>query len=294
VWDAAAGALTGNLFPAGLLGEVLAITSTCGVPLEKGGLLAEYGNGLWRTGMPDADGRTFGLCIRPYATASPGILARAASSGLIAATRQGDRAVVELFNPDTPGAVIPVSLPGPATALALSPDGAVLAAAYAHSEHQLTLYNTSDATARHAGLKLGIAPRMIQFGHDGRQLALNAANAHILDTATYQMLGEFSTWSRVDSLAATPAVTMDQAGKWFAVTDPPRRIILYRPAPVSAEHPAGWSQFVTLESPSGMGLTRLSLSPDGNHLAAATTGPSFEMWDLAALEKELKALGLWE
>ena len=43
-----------------------------------------------------------------------------------------------------------------------------------------------------------------------------------------------------------------------------------------------------------MGLTRLSLSPDGKTLAAATTTASFELWDLARLEAELKAQGLWE
>lgn len=294
LWNPASGALSGDIFYGALFGTGEIFLSTCAVPLENGGLLAEYENGLWRSNLLDTYGRTLGLCLRPHASASPGILTRAAQSGHIAAaTQKSDRSLVEIFHPDTPADVRTVHLPGAATALALSPDGTLLAAAYAHAEHQFQIYHTADGSLRFTQHNMGIPPRALQFSGDGRQLAFNSCNAHILDTATHQTLGDFSTWSRVDSLAATPAVTMDQVGKWFAVTDPPRRIILYRPTPVSAENPAGWSQFITLESPSGMGLTRLSLSPDGNHLAAATTGPSFEMWDLAALERELRERDLW-
>ena len=48
-------------------------------------------------------------------------------------------------------------------------------------------------------------------------------------------------------------------------------------------------------SSSGLNYARAAIPvPSVSLLFAATTGPRFEMQDLAALEKELKALGLWE
>ena len=79
----------------------------------------------------------------------------------------------------------------------------------------------------------------------------------------------------------------------IAVTEPPRRIILHRRVQESAAAPHGWQSVLTLESPSGAGITRLSFSPDGNQLAAATTRPAFELWDLTALEAELRQMGIW-
>lgn len=295
IWDTGKSALSGLNFVPGLLHGAVAAWGPCTLPLGDSGLLACYESGLWRTSMADADGRTLGLCIRPGVAAAPYHMARAAQSGHVAAAVKKDaRAEVEFFHPDKPDAVRTITLPGPANALALSPDGTVLAAGYYFREHQLRLYNTGDGTVIFTQHNMGVAPNAVQFSGDGRQLAFNSCNAHLLDRATHVSLGEFSTWSRLDTLAATPAVSLDQCGKWFAVTDPPRRIILHRRAPVGPAAPGGWSPFITLESPSGMGLTRLSLSPDGKTLAAATTTASFELWDLARLEEELKTLGLWE
>jgi hypothetical protein len=295
LWDAEKAALTGQNFVPGLLHGALAAWGSCTVPIGDGGLLACYESGLWRTTMPDTEGRTLGLCIRHANAAAPYHMARAAQSGHVAvAVKKDARSEVDFFHPNKLDTVRTITLPGPASALALSPDGTMLAAAYHFGEHQLRLYNTADGAVIFTQHNMGVSPNALQFSGDGRQLAFNSCNAHLLDTSTHATLGEFSTWSRLDTLAATPAVSLDQCGRWLAVTDPPRRIILHRRAPVGPATPGGWAPIITLESPSGMGLTRLSLSPDGKTLAATTTTASFELWDLARLEEELKTQGLWE
>ena len=139
----------------------------------------------------------------------------------------------------------------------------------------------------------GGAPHAIQFDPTGRTFFTAVHNVHLYDTASGRELGTLSSSAEGDGIFGSPTAAFDPSGKWLAVTEPPRRIILHRRAPVSGTAPHGWENCLTLESPGGLGLTRLSFSPDGKQLAAATTRPAFELWDLAALDAELRRLGLW-
>ena len=177
--------------------------------------------------------------------------------------------------------------------MALSPDGTLLAVGVRDAQRSFAVFKTADFSIHRDWQETGGAPHAIQFDPAGRTFFAAIYNVHLYDTVTGRELGTLSSWGEGDGIFGSPTAAFDPSGKWLAVTEPPRRIILHRRVPVSAAAPHGWENCLTLESPSGLGLTRLSFSPDGNQLAAATTRPAFELWDLAALEKELQGMRLW-
>jgi WD40 repeat protein len=261
---------------------------------DNAGLLAAYPGGLWIQATPGPDGNSLALPFRPGALRRT-VMARAVTAPLMAVAVEdaddGSSSVI-VFRPDNFREARRHPLPKPPTALALSPDGTRLAIGLADSERSLILLDTADFRVCQEWLKLGGAPHALQFDPAGRILAFAVFNAHLADCETGAILGEYSSWSEADGIFGSPTAAFDPSGQWFAVTEPPRRIVLYRRAQNPTAAPA-WQSFLTLESPSGSGITRLEFSPNGKHLAAATTRPAVELWDLAALESEVRRLGLW-
>ncbi len=259
-----------------------------------GGMVAAYRGGLWRQPVPDSSGESIGVPFLQI-DLQRALIARAAASPLIAAALEFPdlSAALLLFDPDKPGEMRRLNLHAPPTALAFSPDASLLAVGVRDAQRSLAIFHTSNLTLDRAWIATGGGPHLVQFSPDGSRYTAAIFNVHLFDTATGTDLGTFSSWGEIDGVLGTPSAAFDPFGKWFAVTEPPRRIVLYRQAPVSAAAPAGWQSTLTLESPSGAGITRLSFSPDGKQLAAATTRPAFELWDLAALEAELMSMGLW-
>jgi WD40 repeat protein len=162
-------------------------------------------------------------------------------------------------------------------------------------DHQrsFAVFRTTDFSIHRDWQPGGGVPHVIQFDPTGGTFLAAIHNVHLFDTASGTDIGTYSTRAEGDGIFGSPTAAFDPTGRWLAVTEPPRRIILHRRAPVSATAPNGWENCVTLESPSGLGVTRLAFSPDGTQLAAATTRPALELWDLAALETELRQMGLW-
>jgi len=261
---------------------------------DKTGFVAAYRSGLWRQVLPHQSARSAAVPLQLDGVRES-VMARAAQAPLTAvAGRFPDEKYYVLLIPSgKPADMRRRELPAAPSALALNPAGTRLAVGLQSRLNSLALLDTADFRVVQEWPQLGGAPHALDFDPAGRLLSFAVYNAHLADAETGVVLGEFSSWSQTDGLFGSPTAAFDPSGKWYAVTDPPRRIILHRRGPESAAAPTGWQSFLTLESPSAAGITRLSFSPDGQQLAAATTRPAFELWDLAALEAELRRMGIW-
>jgi WD40 repeat protein len=269
---------------------------------DNSGVVAGYRDGLWQQMPPNRNGSSLAIPVfrRPVFRT---LMARAVTAPLVAAAVEyaydrnhpapGPVCEVFLVTADRSAALRKLPLHAPATCVALSADGALLAVGVRDAQRSFAVFKTADFSIHRDWQQTGGAPHAIQFDPTGSTFFAAIYNVHLYDTASGRELGTLSSWADGDGIFGSPTAAFDPSGKWFAVTEPPRRIVFHRRIPVSAVSPHGWENFLALESPSGLGLTRLSFSPDGKHLAAATTRPAFELWDLAALEKELQGMRLW-
>jgi WD40 repeat protein len=269
---------------------------------ERSDFIASYPDGFWTQTVSSESSISLAIPIhrRPLFRT---LLARAGSTPLIAAAVEyasqtpnqspSELCEVLLFTPDRSAVVRKLPLHAPATCIALSPDGTLLAVGVRDHQRSFAVFKTADFSIQRDWQPSGGVPHVIQFDPSGRTFLAAISNVHLFDTASGTDIGTYSTWAQGDGIFGSPTAAFDPTGRWLAVTEPPRRILLHRRAPVSASAPNGWEDYATLESPSGLGVTRLAFSPDGKQLAAATTRASFELWDLAALETELRKMGIW-
>lgn len=250
--------------------------------------------GLWRQSIPDASGESIAMPLLPVEMQLALVVSDPASSLMAAGIEFADRrSRIIVFDPDNSTVARRLDLPAPLSALALSPGGKLLAVGVSDPQRSLAVFRTADLSVHRDWTACGAGPHAVQFNADGSRFAAAFRHVHLYDTVSGSEIGILSAGEESDSILGAPTAAFDPAGQWLAVTEPPRRIILHRRVPESAAAPLGWQSVLTLESPSGAGITRLSFSPDGKQLAAATTRPAFELWDLAALEAELRQMGIW-
>ncbi len=117
---------------------------------------------------------------------------------------------------------------------------------------------------------------------DGATLATATAGELVLwNTAAWQPRWRTKTGA-VDAVPVPAAFSPD--GTLLAVALTRQEIQLLDP------HTG--NPLATLTAPLPLNLVTLRFSADGRHLAAQTLGPVIHLWDLHALRRELRALGL--
>jgi WD40 repeat protein len=256
--------------------------------LPDGGLLTYNERGLYRWPIRHVAGGTWLLgppepLLLPYEfTVLPTGLDAAASGHVVGASISMRRGAV-LLDPDRPARRTWLVQHRGVYAMAISPDGrwaATGSSLYTGADvGEVLVWDTADG-APAARLAAGAA--RVAFSPDGRWLGVGGA-----DRYRFYRVG---SWSAVAEVEAGHGVgdaplAFHPGGRVAAVVDPSGtavRLVEVETGRVLA----------ALEPPDPSTVNEMSFSPDGRYVAVPQDDQRVHVWDLAAIRRELDALGL--
>jgi len=235
-------------------------------------LLTSGETGLW---LHELETTAPPRCAWPAWT---GEAVRSADGNVVAALGRHE---LLLFDPRAPEDVR--ALPGAANMeyLSLSADGGRVAAGNWRGEG-VRLWRPRESEEP-ATFLAGLVNVAVALSADGRLLATASSEAFELwSTETLAPLFRVERWPAFGRAPAPVAFRPDGRAAAFAISAEVVRVIDTRT----------FATLATLEPPDPQSLFELAFSPDGRTLGAACGTNRIQLWNLAALEDELRTLGL--
>jgi tetratricopeptide (TPR) repeat protein len=256
--------------------------------LTDGGLLTYSDRGLYRWPIRNVGGGTWHLgppepLLLPneFSSVIPSGMDASASGHVVGASDPIRRGAV-LLDPDRPARrTWLVQHRGP-HAMAISPDGrwAATGSAFAGPDGwEVLVWDTADG-APAARLEAGNA--QVAFSRDGRWLGVGGA-----DRYRFYRVGSWSAVADVEHGHADgfAPLAFHPGGRVAAVVDTSGTAVRL------VEVETGRA-LAALEPPYPSKVNAMSFSPDGRYLAVPQDDQRVHLWDLAAIRRELDALGL--
>jgi WD40 repeat protein len=236
--------------------------------------LRHLGGGAWRLGPPEP------LLLIEHRRMPAG-MDTAAAGHLVGVSDPLRRAAV-LLDPDRPGRRTWLAEHAWVCSVALSPDGrraATGSAAPGPDGRDVRVWGAADGAP---ATRLEVGSARVAFSPDGRWLGVGGAGGYrFYDTNSWAPGAEVEH----GRVPASLPVAFHPGGRVAAVVGASGMAVRL------VEVESG-RELAVLEPPEPSGVNLMSFSPDGRYLAVPQDNQRVHVWDLAAIRRELDALGL--